>query len=76
MKLVCRVYWERCRDVEVEIPDEGMPLNPSNLVKAAQLAQEQVDTEAPGAEFVPDSINCDPITDVQPLPIIPDDHFH
>jgi hypothetical protein len=80
MKLVCRVYWEMCQDVEVELPDEGMTLNPSNMIRASELAQEQVDSnmiraselaqeqvdiKAPGAEFVPNSINCDWLTDVQ-----------
>ena len=65
MKFVCKVYWEMCREVEVELPDEGMTLNPNNMMRVSKLAQEQVDTKTPGAEFVPDSINCDWFADVQ-----------
>ena len=68
MKFVCRVYWEMCRDVEVEVDEKVFSLRSRQVTEAIEKAMEKLDinySTTPGAEFVPDSINCDPTTDVQ-----------
>jgi hypothetical protein len=54
MKMICKVYWEMCGEVEVE----------ADTVEEA--ATKAMDAPLPtSAEYVPDSINCDPETDVR-----------
>jgi hypothetical protein len=62
MRTVCKVYWEMCREVVVDLPDRV-----GDKTTAAEFAKASVDITAPGAEYVPDSVNCDPETDVQQI---------
>ena len=54
---VCKVYWEMCGEVKVKA---------SSLSEASLKA---CDAPLPtvNLEYVPDSISCDPSTDVQPI---------
>lgn len=51
-----------CREVVVDLPDRV-----GDKTTAAEFAKASVDITAPGAEYVPDSVNCDPETDVQQI---------
>lgn len=55
MKYRCKVYWEMCGKVEVEA---DTPEQAAEKAMASPLPKENQD-------YVPDSINCDPETDVQ-----------
>lgn len=72
-KYACKVYWEQSCEVEIETDQPG---------RVAELAIEQAEQEigmltvrqSKGRKLklieicmVPDSVNCDPETDVQPL---------